>query len=114
MSTRLHTHSPKSSACIVCSRGYHPQRVVDDLLHIGDHDGSEVFRQQVINGFTIGSYLALIALGYTMVYGLIELINFAHGDIYMLGFFFSLSFLGLLGATSTLSGFTLLWMSSLR
>jgi branched-chain amino acid transport system permease protein len=51
----------------------------------------EVLGQQVINGFTTGSYLALIALGYTMVYGLIELINFAHGDIYALGFFFSLT-----------------------
>src|ERR671925_593084 len=72
--------------------------------------GSEVFLQQVLNGLTVGSYLALIALGYTMVYGIIELINFAHGDVYMMGFFISLSFLGLLGATSTLSGFTLLWV----
>ena len=46
----------------------------------------EVFIQQVINGFTTGSYLALIALGYTMVYGLIELINFAHGDVYAWAF----------------------------
>ena len=61
-----------------------------------DHDWLEVFLQQVINGFTTGSYLALIALGYTMVYGLIELINFAHGDIYILGFFISLTvYLGL-------------------
>jgi branched-chain amino acid transport system permease protein len=71
---------------------------------------SEVFLQQILNGLTVGSYLALIALGYTMVYGIIELINFAHGDVYMLGFFISLSFLGLLGATSTLSWFTLGWM----
>jgi len=72
--------------------------------------GSEVFLQQILNGLTVGSYLALIALGYTMVYGIIELINFAHGDVYMMGFFISLSFLGLLGATSTLSGFELVWM----
>jgi branched-chain amino acid transport system permease protein len=71
--------------------------------------GSEVFIQQLLNGLTVGSYLALIALGYTMVYGIIELINFAHGDVYMMGFFISLSFLGLLGATSTLSGFALIW-----
>jgi len=74
---------------------------------------SEVFLQQMINGLTVGSYLALIALGYTMVYGIIELINFAHGDVYMLGFFISLSFLGLLGATSTLPSFTLLWVVAL-
>lgn len=69
----------------------------------------EVFLQQLINGFTTGSYLALIALGYTMVYGIIELINFAHGDIYALGFFISLSLLGWLGITSTLTGGQLLW-----
>lgn len=41
--------------------------------------------QQLINGVSLGSIYALIALGYTMVYGIIRLINFAHGDIYMLG-----------------------------
>ncbi|MGH7410717.1 MAG: ABC transporter permease subunit, partial [Candidatus Methylomirabilis sp.] len=41
--------------------------------------------QQLINGLTLGSVYALIALGYTMVYGIIELINFAHGEIYMVG-----------------------------
>lgn len=41
--------------------------------------------QQLINGLSLGSIYALIALGYTMVYGIINLINFAHGDIYMLG-----------------------------
>lgn len=41
--------------------------------------------QQIINGISLGSIYALIALGYTMVYGIINLINFAHGDIYMVG-----------------------------
>ncbi|WP_122628465.1 branched-chain amino acid ABC transporter permease [Lucifera butyrica] len=41
--------------------------------------------QQLVNGISLGSIYALIALGYTMVYGIIKLINFAHGDIYMLG-----------------------------
>lgn len=45
------------------------------------------FFQQLINGLSIGSIYALIALGYTMVYGIIKLINFAHGDIYMMGAF---------------------------
>lgn len=45
------------------------------------------FLQQIINGLSLGSIYALIALGYTMVYGIIKLINFAHGDIYMLGAF---------------------------
>ena len=41
--------------------------------------------QQLINGISLGSIYALIALGYTMIYGILKLINFAHGDIYMLG-----------------------------
>ena len=43
------------------------------------------FVQQLINGISLGSIYALIALGYTMIYGILKLINFAHGDIYMLG-----------------------------
>jgi len=46
-----------------------------------------VFIQQIINGLTLGATYALIALGYTMVYGIIQLINFAHGDIFMIGAF---------------------------
>jgi branched-chain amino acid transport system permease protein len=46
-----------------------------------------MFLQQLINGVVLGSTYALIALGYTMVYGIIELINFAHGEIYMFGAF---------------------------
>ncbi len=45
----------------------------------------EQFLQQMINGISLGSIYALIALGYTMVYGIIKLINFAHGDVYMIG-----------------------------
>jgi len=43
------------------------------------------FLQQLVNGLSLGSIYALIALGYTMVYGVLRLINFAHGDVYMLG-----------------------------
>ncbi|MGI5921123.1 MAG: branched-chain amino acid ABC transporter permease [Syntrophomonadaceae bacterium] len=46
-----------------------------------------MFWEQLINGLTLGSTYALIALGYTMVYGIIQLINFAHGEIYMFGAF---------------------------
>jgi branched-chain amino acid transport system permease protein len=45
--------------------------------------------QQVANGIAKGSVYALIAVGYTMVYGVLQLINFAHGEIYMLGAYFS-------------------------
>jgi branched-chain amino acid transport system permease protein len=47
----------------------------------------ETFLQQLINGVSLGAIYALIALGYTMVYGVLRLINFAHGDVYMLGAF---------------------------
>ncbi|NLJ40847.1 MAG: branched-chain amino acid ABC transporter permease [Clostridiales bacterium] len=58
----------------------------------------EGFLQQIVNSITLGSIYALIALGYTMVYGIIRLINFAHSDIYMLGAYigyFCMTFLGL-------------------
>ena len=50
-----------------------------------------MFEQQLVNGFTLGLIYALIAVGYTMVYGVLELINFAHGEIYMLGAFLTLT-----------------------
>jgi branched-chain amino acid transport system permease protein len=60
----------------------------------------ELFIQQMINGLTVGSVIALIALGYTMVYGIVELINFAHGDLYMLGAFLCLTLVSVLGLTA--------------
>ena len=66
-------------------------------------DWWEVLVQQTINGLTRGAVFALIALGYTMVYGIIELINFAHGDVFMLGLFISLFWFTLLGVTKTLT-----------
>ncbi|HBH12319.1 MAG TPA: branched-chain amino acid ABC transporter permease, partial [Clostridiales bacterium] len=48
-----------------------------------------VFLQQLINGLAVGSIYAVIALGYTMVYGIIKLINFAHGEIMMMGAYFA-------------------------
>lgn len=59
-----------------------------------------IFLQQLINGLSVGSIFALIALGYTMVYGIIKLINFAHGDIYMLG-----AYVGFFASTSLGLGF---------
>ncbi|HWP35495.1 MAG TPA: branched-chain amino acid ABC transporter permease [Thermodesulfobacteriota bacterium] len=63
-----------------------------------------VFLQQLVNGLTIGSVYALIALGYTMVYGIIELINFAHGEIYMIGAYLGVIFLALLAAAGVADG----------
>src|SRR5699024_6374597 len=47
----------------------------------------DTFIQQIINGLSLGSVYALVALGYTMAYGIIKLLNFAHGDVYMVGAF---------------------------
>src|SRR6266542_912768 len=58
----------------------------------------DTFVQQLINGLNIGAIYALIALGYTMVYGILRLINFAHGDVYMLGAFFGFYAARLTGA----------------
>jgi branched-chain amino acid transport system permease protein len=60
----------------------------------------DLFLAAVMIGITNGAFIALIALGYTLVYGIIELINFAHGDLFMLGTFVCLSTLTLLGFSS--------------
>ena len=60
----------------------------------------ELFVQNLLNGLTIGAFYALVALGYTMVYGVLKLINFAHGDLFMWGAYLGwtgLSLLALLG-----------------
>jgi branched-chain amino acid transport system permease protein len=56
----------------------------------------DIFLQQIINGLVLGSMYALVALGYTMVYGIIGLINFAHGEVLMIGALVSWSVIGLL------------------
>src|SRR5712691_3282775 len=52
--------------------------------------GMEVFTQQLINGITLGSIYGLIAIGYTMVFGIIGMVNFAHGDVFMVSVFIAL------------------------
>jgi branched-chain amino acid transport system permease protein len=82
----------------------------------------EYFLQQLINGITLGAIYGLIAIGYTMVYGIIGMINFAHGEIYMLGAFITLIAylaattigggsvaMGLLIALAATMAFTALW-----
>ncbi len=56
------------------------------------------FVQQLVNGLTLGAIYALIAIGYTMVYGIVGMINFAHGEIFMIGAFISLIGFVVLGA----------------
>ena len=57
-----------------------------------------MFTQQLINGLALGAVYALIALGYTMVYGILQLINFAHGEVYMLGAYLGIIVFGALTA----------------
>jgi branched-chain amino acid transport system permease protein len=58
----------------------------------------EIFLQQLINGLTLGSIYGLIAIGYTMVFGIIGMVNFAHGDVFMLSCFIALIFFMLISA----------------
>ncbi len=76
-------------------------------------DWQITFLQQCLNGLSFGALIALIALGYTMVYGIIGLINFAHGDLFMLGAFLAWTIVGWLkldeaGTTATTAGIALL------
>ncbi len=62
-------------------------------------DGA-IFLQQVVNGMSLGGMYALIAIGYTMVYGVLRLINFAHADVMMVGAFSTLFYFLRLGYPS--------------
>ena len=65
----------------------------------------DIFVQQLINGLVLGSIYALVALGYTMVYGILELINFAHGEVTMMGAMIALAVIGaLMGVAPNLPG----------
>ena len=72
----------------------------------------EIFFQQIINGLVLGSMYALVALGYTMVYGIINLLNFAHGEVLMVGALVSWTVVTLL-AGSGLPGWALMLISLL-
>ncbi|RXJ68192.1 branched-chain amino acid ABC transporter permease [Halarcobacter ebronensis] len=71
------------------------------------------FFQQMVNGFSLGSMYALIAIGYTMVYGVLRLINFAHGDIMMVGAFLGYTFMEVFQLPFTLSILLAVVVSSL-
>jgi branched-chain amino acid transport system permease protein len=66
----------------------------------------DVLGQQVVNGLALGMMYALLALGFTMVYGIIELINFSHFSVFMTGTFVGLVVLGLLGVTPVSASLT--------
>ena len=72
--------------------GFDLPKIIGEII-----SSPEVLIQQLLVGLVNGALIAIIALGYTMVYGIIELINFAHGDLYMLGAFASLTVFGAFG-----------------
>src|SRR3954454_17141955 len=63
----------------------------------------DFFVQELVNGLTLGSVYALIALGYSMVYGILKLLNFAHGEVYMFGAFAGYGVLTLFGGPGSLA-----------
>src|SRR5262245_9525394 len=67
----------------------------------------EVFVQQLINGITLGSIYGLIAIGYTMVFGILGMVNFAHGDVFMVSAFIALIALLLLTTWLGIGSFVL-------
>ena len=74
----------------------------------------DVLLQQIINGLVLGSMYALVALGYTMVYGIINLINFAHGEVLMVGALTSWTVIGLMrDAMPGAPGWTILILATL-
>src|SRR4051812_32287939 len=71
------------------------------LVHDLVNDGNAIRTgQNIVAGISNGSIWALVAIGYTLVYGIVELINFAHGDVFMLGSFVAASFWATLGVHS--------------
>ena len=74
----------------------------------------DIFLQQLINGLVLGSVYALVALGYTMVYGILELINFAHGEVTMIGAMVALTVIGaLVGSQMDLPGIVIVLLGVL-
>src|SRR3954464_13801752 len=77
----------------------------DDCPPNGPHSGGNNF----VDGLSNGSIWALVALGYTLVYGIIELINFAHGDLFMIGSFVAFGMFGTVGLTLATGTFGLIF-----
>src|ERR1700684_2085265 len=77
----------------------------------------EIFLQQLINGITLGSIYGLIAIGYTMVFGIIGMVNFAHGDVFMLsamvGLIIFLILTQLLGVTNVALAFVVVLIGAM-
>ena len=91
---RRHAEISKNAVAIrarnIRTRGNIKKECDREATFPGSRLQMEYFVQQLVNGLTLGSIYGLIAIGYTMVYGIIGMINFAHGDIFMIGAFVAL------------------------
>src|SRR5689334_19084347 len=79
--------------------------VVYGIQDLADDGNLSRLASNIKDGLSNGAILALIAIGYTLVYGIIELINFAHGDVFMLGTFVTYGLFGSLGLTAATGAF---------
>src|SRR5437667_3363010 len=95
----LRNHPGTDSAPVAGSRGKASQRGGEGMDVFIQQ--LPVFVQQLINGVTLGSIYGLIAIGYTMVFGIIGMINFAHGDVFMIGAFIALMAILAIGLTAS-------------
>src|SRR5690554_2770139 len=82
MSTATRTSRPWSCRSATASSSTSPRSRPSRARRSMDF---HYFLQQIVNGLSVGAIYALIAVGYTMVYGILRLINFAHGDVFMVG-----------------------------
>jgi branched-chain amino acid transport system permease protein len=79
---------------------YFSPNIISPLLKNSEAQRVAFFGQQLVNGITLGGVYALIALGYTLVYGVLQILNFAHGDVYMIGSFIGFFVMVWLGGPS--------------
>src|SRR5687767_15967890 len=75
--------------------------VVYGIQDISDDGSLARLANNIVDGLSNGAIWALVAIGYTLVYGIIELINFAHGEVFMIGSFVAAGFFGTLGLTAS-------------
>src|SRR5689334_25169524 len=74
--------------------------VVYGLQDLSDDGNLSRLGNNLVDGLSNGAIWALVAIGYTLVYGIVELINFAHGEVFMIGSFISFAFFGTIGLTT--------------
>src|SRR3954451_6056620 len=83
--------------------------VIFAIQDLSDQGNLVRLGENLVAGLSNGAIWARVAIGYTLVYGIVELINFAHGEVFMIGSFISAGFIGTLGLTAATGGFGLVF-----